>query len=67
MLLIEPEYLILILRKSEKIIFLLQMFEWLIRMITTLPFYEVTFFLECFASDTIESLIHSLIDISSII
>ena len=67
MILIELQYLILIFRESEKIILLLQVFERLVRMVSALPFDEITLLLECFTADTVESLVDSLIDISGII
>lgn len=58
--------LLLILRESEKIIFLREMLEWFIRVIRTLSIDEIGIFFECFTSDTIESLILPLIDVSVI-
>ena len=71
MFLIEIQKPVLVLRKSEKIILLLKMFEDFIWVIWTnffpIFFDEIRFFFERFTSYTIEPLIDSLIDITTII
>ena len=71
MFLIEIQKPVLVLRKSEKIILLFEVFESFVWVIWTdffpIFFDKIRFFFERFTSYTIEPLINSLIDITTII